>query len=285
MGSLTFSLTIAFTSTAWVIISQTDKLILSKLLLLAQYGVFSLAVVAAGAISSLASPFTQALLPRLTKLVTEKDNDAFDRLYSGATQSVGVLVVPAVVALSFFAHPVLRAWTGNLQIAHDAAPILCLYAIGYGWIALSSFPFYLQYAKGDLRLHFIGVALQLVLLVPLFYLGAKHYGAIGTGTVWAVMNGLYALCWSPLIHARLYKGHHWRWMIHDVASIAVPTFLVGWLLALVVPWPVGRWPTLAVLAALGIVLVAVAGGASSFVRDSVRAKLPAWIARLSKVWS
>jgi len=276
LGTLSFSLMIAFTSTVWVVISQTDKLILSKLLTLAEYGVFSLAVVAAGAIGSLAGPFTQALLPRLTRLVAERDDDGFDRLYSGATQSVCVLVAPAVAALSFYAEQVLRAWTGSIQIAHHAAPILCLYAIGNGWVAMSSFPFFLQYAKGTLRLHFIGCALQILLLVPLFYWGAEHYGAVGTGMVWAAVLSAYGLIWPAVVHARLYKGHHWRWIIHDVASIAVPTVLVGWLLALIVPWPAGRWSTLVVLAALGIVLLAVAGSASSFVRKSVIARLAAF---------
>ena len=281
-GTLTFSLTIAFASTVWVVISQTDKLVLSKLLTLGEYGVFSLAVVAAGAISSLAGPFSQALLPRITKLVAERNDIGVARLYSSATQSVCVLVTPALVALTFYAEQVLRAWTGNPQIAHHAAPILCLYAIGNSWVVLASFPFFLLYAKGDLRLHFIGCAAQIVLLVPLFLWGARHYGAFGTGMVWAVVLSLYGLTWPALVHARMYKGLHWKWMMGDVLPIVVPTLLVGWLLALLVPWPAGRWPTLAVVAVLGLVLLAVAGAGSSLIRNEVRTRSAPWITRILK---
>ena len=282
MGNLTFSLIIAFTATVWVVATQTDKLILSKLLTLTEYGVFSLAVVAGGAISAVGGPFAQALLPRLTRLVAEKNDTGAARLYGDATQAVCVLVAPAVTALAFFAEPILRAWTGRPEIAHRAAPILCLYAIGNGWVALCSFPYFLQYAKGDLRLHFIGNVVLLALLVPLVFWGAVHYGAIGTGAVWAGLNGLYALGWVPVIHARVFKGQHWRWMTRDIVAIAVPTMLVGWLLAAVMPWPTGRWATLAVAAAAGAVLLAVAGGGSSMVRSRIMIQLAPWIARTSK---
>jgi len=282
MGNLTFSLIIAFTATVWVVATQTDKLILSKLLTLAEYGMFSIAVVAAGAINALGAPFGQALLPRLTRLVAENDAAGTARLYGNATQAVCVLVAPAVTALCFFAEPILRAWTGNPTIAHHAAPILCLYAIGNGWVALMSFAFYIQYAKGDLRLHFIGNVMFLVLLVPLIFWGAVHYGAIGTGIVWAALNSLYALGWVPVIHARVLKGQHWKWMMRDIIPIAVPTVLAGWLLAILVPWPAGRWPTLAVAAAVGGVLLAVAGAGSSMIRSKAMIQLAPWIARMSK---
>jgi O-antigen/teichoic acid export membrane protein len=284
MGNLTFSLIIAFTTTVWVVITQTDKLILSRLLPLAEYGVFSIAVVAAGGINAVGGPFAQAVLPRLTKLAAERDAAGVARLYSHATQTFFVVVAPAVVGLCFFAEQILRAWTGNPQIAHNAAPILCLYAIGNGWAALCSFPYYLQYAKGDLRLHFIGNAVMIIFFVPLVILAAERYGAVGTGAVWATMNGLYALGWVPIIHARVFKGQHWKWMTQDVAPIIVPTVLAGWLLAMFVPWPAGRWATFAVATTAGAVLLAVAGGGSSVIRSSATVLLARFIARLSKEW-
>ena len=96
--NLAFSLTIAFSATIWVAVMQTDKLVLSRILPLAQYGVFSIAVVAAAAINAANVPFNQALLPRLTKLVAENDEAGVAALYETATQVVCVLMVPAVTA-------------------------------------------------------------------------------------------------------------------------------------------------------------------------------------------
>jgi hypothetical protein len=61
------------------------------------------------------------------------------------------------------------------------------------WLGSSSaLTYYLQFAKGDLRLHLIGNALLLGLFVSLVMRGAECYGAIGTGAVWAIINGLNA---------------------------------------------------------------------------------------------
>ncbi len=74
----------------------------------------------------------------------------------------------------------------------------------------------MQYAKGDLRLHFIANSVLITLFIPLFILAASSYGATGTGAVWAAVNGLWALFWIPFVHARFFKGQHWTWMRRDV---------------------------------------------------------------------
>ena len=87
-ANATFSLVIAFVSTSWVVLTQSDKLVLSKVIPLAAFGIFSLAVAAANVISIVGGPISQALLPRLTKLFAEGREDALYRLYANATQTV-----------------------------------------------------------------------------------------------------------------------------------------------------------------------------------------------------
>ncbi len=280
-GNLTFSLTIAISASIWVAVLQTDKLVLSGILALAQYGVFSIAVVAAAAINAANGPFNQALLPRLTKLVAENDEAGVAALYRTATQAVCVLMAPAVTMLAFFAEPTLRAWTGNAQIAHQAAPILRLYAIGNGCVSLNSFAYYIQYAKGDLCLHFIGHVLLLALLIPAYLFSAPYYGGIGTGAAWAAVNGLYALFWIPVVHARVFKGHHWQWVTRDVLPIIVPTVLAGAVLAVLAPSPTGRLTTCVDIVLAGGILLGIAGAGSSYVRSQVMTRYAFWLARMT----
>jgi O-antigen/teichoic acid export membrane protein len=281
-GNLMFSMTIAVSATIWVVVMQTDKLILSKTLPLAEYGVFSIAVVAAGAINAANAPFNQALLPRLTKLVAERDDAGVAGVYSSATQAVCVVMVPAVAALAFFAGPILRAWTGDMQIAARAAPILSLYAVGNGFVSLNSFAYYIQYAKGDLKLHFIGHALLLLLLVPAYIWAAPRYGAIGTGGAWAVVNGLYTLFWLPVVHARVFRGEHWKWLTGNVLPITIPTILMGALLWAVASWPQGRLATCVVLAICGAVLFVTAAAGSAMVRKDITSFWTVRFARASR---
>jgi len=271
--NLTFSLTIAFTSTVWLALIQTDRMVLSKTLTLSAYGVFSIAIVAAATVSALNGALGQAILPRLTKFVAESDTAGMTNLYHNATQMACVIAAPVVATLAFFANPVLASWTGKVAIAHQAAPILVLYAIGNGLAWLSSFPYYLQYAKGNLRLHLIGNTIQLLFFVPLIFLAAEYYGPVGTGTVWALSNGLFFLIYTPIVHMRFFPGNHWKWLSGDILPIILPVAATGWLLSFILRWPSGRWLIFSQSFAVGLLLLTIGALFSSMVRTKLFALL------------
>lgn len=279
--TLAFSMTIAFTAATWVVATQTDKLVLSKLLPLAQYGMFSIAVVAASAINAAGGPLSQALLPRMTKLAAEKNEPAVVSLYFSATRFTCILVAPVVALLCFFAEPILFAWTGRPDVVRYAAPIMRLYAIGYGFLAISALAYTIQYVRGDLKLHFWGSALSLIILLPSFVVLARYYGGVGTGMAWMLFEALYAACWVPLIHARVLKGQHRHWVLSGIAPIVLPTFLAGWGLSLLTKPPSERLICLVYVAALGTALLLVALGSTSAVRKYVSLKIQTRLGRIA----
>jgi O-antigen/teichoic acid export membrane protein len=272
-GNLRFALTIAFTATVWLALIQTDRIVLSTTLTLSAYGIFSIALVAAATVSALNGALGQAILPRLTKLVAANDAEGMTKLYHQATQTACVIAMPLIAILAFFAESVLIAWTGKPPIAHQAAPILRLYAIGNGLAWLSSLAYYLQYAKGNLRLHLIGNVIQVLFLVPLIFLVAGRYGPIGTGAVWALSNALYFLFYVPLVHARFFPESYWKWISRDVLPIAIPVIALAWLLSSIMPTPNNRWLEFAEITAVGSFLLIVAGLGSSSVRAFLSAAI------------
>jgi O-antigen/teichoic acid export membrane protein len=268
--NLSFSLTIAFTAAVWLTLLQTDRMVLSKTLTLSAYGVFSIAIVAAATISALNGALGQAVMPRLSKFSAENDASGMVRLYHQATQVTCVIGAPVVAMFVFFADPILTAWTGKVDIAAQAAPILVLYAIGNGWASLNAFVYYLQYAKGNLRLHLIGNLLQILFMVPLILIAAKRFGPVGTGFVWAASNALYFLLFVPLVHARFLPGIHMKWLLRDIFLIVAPVTAAAGILAYIIPWPHGRWITLGEAAAVGTFLLAIAGMSSTVMRTALR---------------
>ena len=229
---LRFSLTIAFTSSVWVLVTQTDKLILSGILPLAEYGYFTLAVLAAGGITIVTGPISMALLPRMARLHAEGDHAEVRRLYNQSTQLVSVIAGSLAVTLTLAAEPLLYAWTGSREVTAAATPILRLYAIGNGLLALGAFPFYLQYARGNLHYHLIGNVVMVVALIPAITVAAMKAGGIGAGWVWVAMNALYLIGWVGYVHSKLEPGMHWNWLVSNVFAILLPTLLVGQLLGL-----------------------------------------------------
>lgn len=217
---LKFSLSIGFTSTVWVLITQTDKLVLSKLLPLADYAYFTLAVVLASGVILIGGPISAALLPRMTSLNAARNTPELIRVYRTATQCVSIVAVPSVAVLAFFSVDVLRVWTGDAAIAGKASELLTLYSLGNGFLALAAFPYYLQFAKGNLRLHLIGNAVFAIFLIPSVIWATLNYGASGAGWAWLANNAVCFLLWVPFVHRQFVPGLHVKWLLSDILPIS-----------------------------------------------------------------
>jgi len=266
---LKFSLSIAFTGTVWVLVTQTDKLVLSNLLPLADYAYFTLTVLVAGGVLLISSPISGALLPRLTKLNAASDEEGLIRLYRKASQMVAIIAIPAALVLAFFSEHVLWVWTGNVDIARKAAPILTLYATGNGILVLAAFPYYLQYAKGDLKLHLIGNLVFLVVLLPTLIWSTRQFGVLGAGFTWLGVNVVYFLFWVPIVHQRFAVGLHRQWLLRDLGGILLFALVGSILLDVLIVWPVGRIESALVLALVSLILVALSGAGSASVRGFI----------------
>lgn len=228
---LAFALSIAFTSSVWVLVTQTDKLILSAILPLADYGYFTLAVLVAGAITIVTAPVSTAILPRMARLHAEGRHEEVRQVYGQAAQFVSVVAGALAVTLAVGAEPLLFSWSGSRETTDAVAPVLRLYAVGNGLLALGAFPYYLQYARGHLRWHLIGNVGLVLLLVPAIVLAAHLAGGVGAGWAWLAMNAVYLLLWVAYVHAKLEPGLHWPWLSANVIAIVVPMVLIGLLVA------------------------------------------------------
>lgn len=223
---LSFALTIAFTSSVWVLFTQLDKFVLSGILSLSDYGYFTLAVLVAGGILQLSAPISSPIMPRMARLEGEKQHEEMRQVYLNATQFIAVIVVTAGIVLAGVAKPVLYAWTGDMALAVQAAPVLQLYALGNALLALAAFPYYLQYAKGKLFYHFIGNIVSVTILVPAIIWAAKNYGAIGAGWVWFLTQVFYLLFWVSYVHAKIEPNINLLWFKSFLPSLITVTVFV-----------------------------------------------------------
>jgi O-antigen/teichoic acid export membrane protein len=249
---LKFSLSIAFTSSLWVLVTQTDKLVLSHILPLADYGYFSVAVLASSAVMLVAGPISGPLLPRMTRLHASESHDDLISLYRKATRSVSATAIPFALVLILFAPQVLWAWTGDSDLVKSAAPVLSLYAAGYAFLVVGAFPYYLQYAKGNLRLHLIGSLMFMLLLIPGVIWAATTYGMTGAGWAWLLTNATYLIVWAPLVHNKFAPGLHSSWLLSDIGRPICLPFVFGILIAKYIPLPGNRFLLATTLATIGI---------------------------------
>ena len=223
---LGFALTIAFTSAVWVLFTQLDKFVLSGILSLSDYGYFTLAVLVAGGILQLSAPISAPIMPRMARLVGENKHEQMREIYLNATQFIAVIVVTAGIVLAGVAKPVLYAWTGDMTLAIEASPVLQLYALGNALLALSAFPYYLQYAKGNLTYHLVGNIISVIILVPTIVWAATKYGSIGAGWVWFLTQLVYLVFWVSYVHAKIEPNMNLLWFKAFLPSLITVSIFI-----------------------------------------------------------
>jgi O-antigen/teichoic acid export membrane protein len=265
---LKLSLTMALTSTVSVFVTQTDKLLLSNLLTLSDYGYFTLAVLMAGGITIISSPISAATMPRMAKLEAQGERVELVTLYRNITQLVVAIAISATLMLAFFSEQVLWAWAGDIRVAHKSASVLMLYALGNGLFTLSMLPYLLQFAKGDLKLHLAGNVLLVLLLIPALIWGTGKYGAVGAGYAWLAVNILYFVLWVPRIHRKFEKGLHMKWLLNDVGIIAIVLIFCAILIDRLVIWPQSRVYVGLYIVIFSLILLMIASAASEWVRKT-----------------
>ncbi len=220
-GSRAMAGGMAFLSTLWIVVSQSDKLILSWLLDLSTYGSFTVAASLAGGITQLAGPMIQSLQPRFVMLAAQGQTQGLEELYRTSTQLMTVGLFAIAGTMACFAGPLLLAWTGNAELARRGAPVLALYALGNATASVLSLAFAVQFAFGRLRWQIIGSCVFGLFWIPGGYLAARYAGAVGTGWVWLCCNTLWLISWLSYIHSRILPGFWRRWLTFDVGFVVL----------------------------------------------------------------
>ena len=199
-------------------LSQTDKVILSKLLPLDEFAGYTLAFTVAGSIRLLTQPIDLSIYPRLTQLMAAKDERGAARLYHKAAQVSAVLMGSATALLVVMGQELLQVWTNDAELAAHVYPVMAVLAVGMLGNGLMNGPYYLQMAVGWTGLLVRANAVMLVFFLPLVYVLTSRAGAIGAALAWLALNSAYLGIVVPLMHRRVLGPEMWRWYLSDLAA-------------------------------------------------------------------
>lgn len=231
-------------------LTQLDKIILSRMLSLEMFGYYTLAQTVAMTLYRFINPVFSAAYPRLTNLVALGATADITRLYHKSAQLVSVFVLPAALVLALFSREILLLWTQSSITAQNTHLLLSILVIGTAFNGLMYIPGALQFAFGWTKLVLLVNLVSVLLLVPLMIALAKWYGAVGVASVSVILNVGSILFQIPVMHRRLLPSEKWRWYFKDVGRP---------LLAAVVASIIGRfvikpdWSPLLLIVSLGLV--------------------------------
>lgn len=249
-----------------ILLGQMDKILLSRLLPLTEFGYYTLAATAAGALYLLVTPISTAVYPRFVELATQKDEAGLRAIYHQAAQLATVTVGSAASLLILFAERILLVWTGDPALTARAAPILTVLAGGALLNCITWIPYYLQLAHGWTRLMVKINTTAVALLVPAILIAVPRYGAVGAAAMWVVLNAGYVTFQIGLMHRRLLAGEQARWYVRDVAIPLLAGFGVTALSRAVLPFHPSRVVGLLFLGGTGAAALAAAVSAAPMVR-------------------
>jgi O-antigen/teichoic acid export membrane protein len=223
-----------------VLLTQVDKILLSRLLPLKIFAFYALAGVLTNALYMLTSPISAAFYPQFTELITRHDVVALRRTYHQAAQLTAVVVGGAAVVLIIFADSVLRLWTANPQLTMQVTPLLKVLALGTLVNALMGIPYQMQLAHGWTALTVKINVVAVLLLIPAIFYAVPLYGAIGAAWIWVLLNAGYLVVDIYFMHRRVMPTEKWRWYGQDVAAPLLTATVTALLFRYAMPKETGK---------------------------------------------
>ena len=219
------------------ILTQLDKIILSRMLTLEMFGYYTLASVVAMTLYRFISPVFSATYPRMTNLVTLVATEEIATLYHKSSQLVSVLVLPAAMVVAFFSKEILLLWTQNPATADHTHLLVSILVMGTAFNGLMNIPYALQLAYGWTRLAFFVNVVSVLLLLPLMIVLTMMFGAVGAASVWVILNGGYIIITIQIMHRRILPEEKWQWYREDIGIPFVVALVVAGGFRSIVPIP------------------------------------------------
>ncbi len=199
-----------------LLLTQTDKIVLSKLLSLEEYGYYALAALVAGGLSILAGPINQAWYPRLNELKARNNNVEFARVYHQGAQIISVVVGGIAIVLIFYSEMVINIWTQNISIARKISYLTSILILGNLLNSIMTMPFYAQLANKWTSLINMINLISVLLFVPAIIWGVSRFGIEGAAWIWVCLNGMYILVGIHFMHRKILVKEKMKWYLNDV---------------------------------------------------------------------
>jgi len=256
-----------------LILTQLDKILLSKFLSLQQYGRYMLASTAAGLLYVIVTPISQAFFPRFSHLSAVGNQGDLAENYHKAAQLVTILVGSAAFMLIAFGDKALYLWTHDAVLASKTAPMLAVLALGALLNCLLWIPYQMQLAHGIVGLAFKSNLIAILIVIPSLLWVIPRYGGIGAAWVWAAVNFGYIILNAKLMFRRILSSEQASWYLKDIALPMTSILVIGVICRWGMP-EVGKLASISMLLATTGGLVIGAACSAPTVRHALAALIP-----------
>jgi O-antigen/teichoic acid export membrane protein len=211
-----FALGVTAISFLSLLLTQIDKVLLSSLLPLQEFGFYSLAASVAGILGMISGILPTVYFPKFSELLARKDDVELVRVFHQGAQIICLTLLPASVFLAFFSRELLSFWLADPDIVQAVAPIVSIMSLGTLLNGFMVMPYFMQMAYGETRLTIWANTIAATILVPAILVVVPLWGGVGAATCWLLLNLCYVTLLSKYIFRGMLPGEKKRWYLEDM---------------------------------------------------------------------
>jgi len=267
VGVWKYAAAISANALVGIVLTQLDKVVLSKMLSLEMFGYYSLAAMVGSAIWMIILPFNNAIFPRFVQLHEAAQTDELRLFFHRASQFLSLVLFPVCALIIFFSREILSLWLHDPTVVRQCHLIVSLLAFGTMLNGIASVPGYSAAAFGWPQLVTYTNLIQAVAIIPLIVGLVGYWRGVGAGLAWVVLNSTYVIFMVPAYFRRYLRGEAGAWYFRDIALPAATAFaicLVSWML---LPEMQSRWANASWLVATGAIALCATGLSLPHIRD------------------
>lgn len=213
--------------------TQIDKLVVSKLLPLKEFGYYSLAAVLGQVPEFVVTPIAYAILPRMVKYTEKNKKDELKKLFHINSFILTALATSGSLVLFLFTKDFIFIWTQDSAIANEIENVTRILLIGGLFLSFQYMPYHLAIANGHTKTNVKLGIVEIICIIPALVIFVKMYGLIGATFTWLIMNIFAYVYLGYVLLSKFLEKEFKRWLIRDtlipliiVVSIGIISYFI-----------------------------------------------------------
>jgi O-antigen/teichoic acid export membrane protein len=191
--------------------THSDKIVVSKVFSLIDFGSYSVASLIGQIPSMLALPIAVTMLPRLTRHFSRNEFDELISIFMRYSMIISLVAFVSAGAIILIASEILTIIL-SAKPSTDLISATQLLTLGGALLAVQFMPYHLAIACGHTRTNLIiGGAMAAVMPFAIWF-GASNFGLIGVAWPWLLINAVAAVVLGRIIIGRFLGPHFLRWI-------------------------------------------------------------------------
>jgi O-antigen/teichoic acid export membrane protein len=209
VGLARFSSGMFATSLLGMLLSNTDRIMLSKLVPTSEFGRYTLALAAAGFLQMIVFSFFRTYFPMFAEMKASGEAEKLKAAYFHGCRLVGMAIIPAAAIGWTFSGELIQIWIGREDLL--TAQVFRFLIVGTACSSLMWLPAAYQQALGWTSLHISLMAVALLLGTPCALLAIDQFGTVGATSIMLVHGLIEITLGLWLMNRVVFPGENLKW--------------------------------------------------------------------------